>query len=63
MADWKIDVDAGTTADGISTATGATKSNGIMLAVDDTVTRYDLLLQLKAFEMAIVNLETFPPGV
>ena len=62
MADWKFDVTEGTVAGDIAAANGATKANAIMLAVADTVDRYELLLQLKAFEMAIVNLDTFPPS-
>ncbi|MCB9948772.1 MAG: hypothetical protein H6842_13295 [Rhodospirillaceae bacterium] len=62
MADWKFDVAAGTTAADVAAASGAAKSNAIMLAVGDGVDRYDLLLQLKAFEMAIVDLDPFPPS-
>ncbi len=62
MADWKFDVNAGTVAGDVAAASGATKTNSIMLAVADTVDRYDLLLQLKAFEMAIVDLDAFPPA-
>lgn len=58
---WKMDVPVSTRAGDCAPQQDAPRQADVMLSVGPGADRYDVLLQLKAFETAIVEMDCFPP--
>lgn len=58
---WKMDEPIGTVAGNCTIKCDGPRQNSVLLSFDPDINRYDLLLQLKAFEMAIVDVDDWPP--